>query len=54
MLSSNDKKPLWGFIKAKKQDNVTISSLKIPDGQIITDPVDKVMCQINILKLSSL
>ena len=41
MLSSNDKKPLWHFIKAKKQDNVNISSLKTPDGQIITDPAGK-------------
>ena len=41
MLSSNDKKPLWRFIKAKKQDNVNISSLKTPDGQIITDPASK-------------
>ena len=41
ILSSNDKKPLWRFIKAKKQDNVNISSLKTPDGQIITDPASK-------------
>ena len=41
MLSSNDKNPLWRFMKAKKQDNVNISSLKTPDGQIITDPVGK-------------
>ena len=41
MLSSNDKKPLWRFIKAKKQDNVNISSLKTPDGQTITDPAGK-------------
>ena len=32
---------IWHFIKAKKQDNVNISSLKTPDGQIITDPAGK-------------
>ena len=41
MLSSKDKKPIWHFIKAKKQDNVNISSLKTVDGQIITDPASK-------------
>ena len=41
MLSSKDKKPLWHFIKAKKQDNVNISSLKTVDGHIITDPASK-------------
>ena len=41
MLSCNDKKSLWYFIKAKKQDNVNISLLKTPDDQIITDPAGK-------------
>ena len=29
------------FYKSQKQDNVNISSLKTPDGQIVTDPANK-------------
>ena len=41
MLSSKDKKPLWHFIKAKKQDIVNICSLKTSEGQIVMDPASK-------------
>ena len=43
MISSPDnKKPLWRYIKAKRQDHTGISTLKDPvNGQPITDPASK-------------
>ena len=43
MISSpNDKKSLWRYIKAQRQEHTGISTLKIPsNGHVITDPVEK-------------
>ena len=44
MISSSDnKKPLWQYIRAKRQDHTGISTLRDPkNGQPITDPANKV------------
>ena len=39
--SSNNNKLFWRYIKAKQQDNTGITTLKGPDGEAITESLDK-------------
>ena len=42
MISSpNNKKPLWHYIKAQRQEHTGISTLKEINGHTITDPAEK-------------
>ena len=39
--SSNDNKLFWRYIKAKQQDTTGITTLKGPDGEAVTESIDK-------------
>lgn len=39
-FQSNDSKPFWGYIKAKKQDNTGVAPLK-SRGNLVSDSVSK-------------
>ena len=38
ITSSNSRKPLWRYIKARRQEKMGISTLKSPNGDTVTDP----------------
>ena len=38
ITSSNSTKPLWRYIKARRQEKIGISTLKSPNGDTVTDP----------------
>ena len=42
ILSSNNRKPFWSYLKSKRQDKVGIGTLKSSNGDITTDSVQKV------------
>ena len=39
--SENNKKPLWHYIKSKRQDHTGVSTLRV-NGTVISDPISKV------------
>ena len=41
MSSSNNNKLFWRYIKAKQHDNTGITTLKGPDGEAVTESLDK-------------